>query len=144
MALSNELRKTTRRMHKEPYYLLRSIPGIGPLTSIAIIGEIKDMSRFRTIRQLSSYVGLMPMTRSSGETERIGGITYRCNPYLRTMLIESSWQAIRKDPALLLYYKGHIKRGNGKRAIVKVARKLLNRIKYVLDNKQPYVEGVVE
>ena len=73
--MSNELRRRTRKEHKEDYYLLRSIPGIGPLTAITIIAEIKDIQRFSSIDKLSSFVGLMPMSYSSGQTERIGGIT---------------------------------------------------------------------
>ena len=140
--VSIELRATARKYHKEDYSLLRSIPGIGPLTAIVIITEIGDITRFQRFRQLCSYVGIMPMSFSSGETERIGGMTYRANNWLRTMIVESSWQAIRKDPAMLLYYKKHVSKGNGKRAIIKVARKLLSRIKYVLTHKQNYQIGI--
>ena len=45
---------------------------------------------------------------------------------------------------MMMYYRQHAAKGNGKRAIVKVAGKLLNRIRYVLKNKQAYVLGVVE
>jgi len=142
--ISKELRAYFRKHHKEDYYLLRSIPGIGPLSAIAIITEIGDINRFPNINKLSSYVGLLPLTSISGETERVGGMSYRCNNYLRTILVEASWQAIRKDPAMLIYYRKHAAKGNGKRAIVKVAGKLLNRIRYVLKNKEAYVLGVVK
>jgi len=142
--ISKELRAYFRKHYKEEYYLLRSIPGIGPLSSIAIITEIGDINRFGNISKLSSFAGLLPMTSNSGETERISGMSYRCNQYLRTILVEASWQAVRKDPAMLHYYRTHAAKGNGKKAIVKVARKLLNRIRYVLKNKQEYVMGVVE
>jgi transposase len=142
--ISKELRAYFRKYYKQDYFLLRTIPGIGPLSAIAIISELGDINRFPNINKLSSYVGLLPLTSSSGETERVGGMSYRCNNYLRTILVEASWQAIRKDPAMLLYYRKHATKGNGKRAIVKVAAKLLNRIRYVLKNKQEYVLGVVE
>jgi transposase len=142
--ISKELRAYFRKFHKEPYYLLRSIPGIGPLSAIAIITELGDINRFANINKLSSYVGLMPLMSNSGETEKVGRITYRCNNYLRTILVEASWQAVRMDPAMMMYYRQHAAKGNGKRAIVKVAGKLLNRIRYVLKNKEPYVLGVVQ
>lgn len=142
--ISKELRAYFRKYHKEMYYLLRTIPGIGPLSSIAIISELGDINRFANINKLSSFVGLMPLVSNSGETERVGGMTYRCNNYLRTILVEASWQSIRKDPAMLLYYRKHASKGNGKRAIVKVAGKLLNRIRYVLKNKQAYELGIVK
>jgi transposase len=140
--VSNELRASARKFHKKDYYLLRTIPGVGPLTSIALITEIGDIHRFKSLRQLCSYVGMMPMSFSSGETERIGGMTFRNNTWLRSMLVEAAWQAVRKDPAMLLYYKQHVNRGNGKRAIIKVARKLLARIRFVMMNQQPYELGV--
>lgn len=142
--ISKELRAYFRKHHKQIYYLLRTIPGIGPLSAIAIITELGDINRFANINKLSSYVGLIPLMSNSGETEKVGRITYRCNNYLRTILVEASWQAVRKDPAMMMYYRQHAAKGNGKRAIVKVAGKLLNRIRYVLKNKQAYVLGVVE
>lgn len=142
--ISKELRAHFRKYHKQDYYLLRSIPGIGPLSAIAIITEVGDINRFSNINKLSSFVGLLPLTSTSGEVERVGGMSYRCNHYLRTILVEASWQAVRKDPAMLIYYKQHASKGNGKRAIVKVAAKLLNRIRYVLKNKKPYEIGVVK
>ena len=142
--ISNELRAYFRKFHKENYTLLQSIPGIGPLSSIAIITELGDINRFHNINKLSSYVGLAPLTNSSGETERVGSISYRCNKFLRTILVEASWVSIRKDPAMLFYYRKHASKSNGKRAIIKVAAKLLNRIRYVLKNKETYELAVVE
>lgn len=141
-SISNTLRKLFRKEYKEDYYLLRSIPGIGPLSAIAIITELGDIHRFSHINKLCSYAGLQPLTHNSGDTEKTGGMTYRCNPYLRTILVEASWQAVRMDPAMLLYYRKHASKGNGKRAIVKVARKLLNRVRFVLKNKTPYELGI--
>ncbi|WP_410683263.1 hypothetical protein [Chitinophaga filiformis] len=63
------------------------------------------------------------------------GMTKRGNAILKTILIECSWMAIRKDPALLVYYKQLLPRMNSNKAIVKVARKLLNRITYVIIGK---------
>jgi len=123
--------------------LLTTIPAVGILTAMTFLTEIGDITRFKNIDHLSSYCGLTPDCRNSGQTERITGITRRGNATVKTLLIECSWMAIRKDPALLLYYKQLLPRMNGNKAIVKVARKLLNRITYVMRNQQPYVLGVV-
>jgi transposase len=77
--ISKQLRAYFRKYYKQDYYLLRTIPGIGPLSAIAIISELGDINRFSNINKLSSYVGLLPLTNNSGETERIGGMSYRCN-----------------------------------------------------------------
>jgi transposase len=142
LILSRQIRIRVREYDKELYNLLKTISGIGPLTSSALITELGDINRFPHINHLSSFVGLVPRVKQSGETSYTGGMTFRCNEYLRTLLIESSWQAIRQDPALLQYYQRHVTNNKGQKVIVKVARKLLNRVRYVMKNRQPYVTGV--
>jgi transposase len=124
------------------YYLLRSVPGVGPITAIALISELGPLDRFAKTNQLASFVGLTPRVNNSGERERTTGITYRSNKYLRTLIIEASWMAIRKDPALMKYYTDLRGRMMGQKAIVKVARKLLNRIRFVIKNKVEYTLGI--
>jgi transposase len=140
--LSRQIRIRIREYDNELYSLLKTISGIGPLTSSALITELGDINRFPHIDHLRSFVGLMPRVRESGETIHTGGITFRCNSFLRTMLIEASWQAIRKDPALMQYYQQHLINNKGHKVIIKVACKLLNRIRYVMKNRQPYLTGV--
>jgi transposase len=142
LILSRQIRIRVREYDKELYNLLKTVSGIGPLTSSALITELGDINRFPHINHLSSFVGLVPRVKQSGETSYNGGMTFRCNEYLRTMLIESSWQAIRQDPALMQYYHQHITNNKGQKVIIKVARKLLNRVRYVMKNRQPYVTGV--
>jgi transposase len=142
LTLSRQIRVRIKEYDNELYSLLNTISGIGPLTSSALITELGDINRFPHIDHLSSFVGLIPRVKQSGETTFTGGITFRCNSYLRTLLIESSWQAIRQDPALMQYYHEHLINNKGQKVIIKVARKLLNRIRYVMKNRQPYVTGV--
>ena len=143
LSLSRQIRIRMREYDNELYNLLKTVSGIGPLTSSALITELGDINRFPHINHLSSFVGLVPRIKQSGETSYNAGMTFRCNEYLRTLLIESSWQAIRLDPALMQYYQQHITNNKGQKVIIKVARKLLNRIRYVMKNRQPYVTGVV-
>jgi ABC-type uncharacterized transport system permease subunit len=58
-------------------------------------------------------------------------------------LVEAAWVAARKDPALLRAFEGYCQRMRETMAIVKIARKLLNRIRFVLKNHKPYVPAVV-
>ena len=142
LTLSRLIRQMIREYDNELYSLLKSISGIGPLTSSALITELGDINRFKNIDQLGSYVGFIPRIRESGETTHTGGITFRCNTFLRTLLIEASWQAVRMDPAMMQYYHKHLVNNKGHKVIIKVARKLLNRIRYVMKNRQPYITGV--
>ncbi|MGB0880158.1 MAG: IS110 family transposase [Polaribacter sp.] len=130
--------------YKENIDLLLSVPGIGLITAMTILTEIEDISRFKTLDKLCSFIGLIPKTNSSGEKESVGGITQRQNKVLRSTIIESSWIAIRNDPALMLSYQELIKRMKPTRAIIKISKKLVNRIRYVLKNKKQYVSAVVQ
>lgn len=146
LSISNDIRKLMRsKKYNRLYYLLRTVTGIGPLTAANLLAEIGDMKRFENFYHLNSFIGLMPMEHSSGEKELKGSITIRKHRQLRSDLVECAWVAKRNDPALALYYSEQIKRGkNGKAAIVKVARKLLSRIRYVWLSGQPYQSGVVK
>jgi len=130
--------------HKTLMTNLLSVPGVGPLIAITLITEIADMRRFGSFRQLNSFVGLYPMEYSSGEHEYKGNITIRHNMYLRKLLLEASWIAIRHDPALFLTFEEWKRRMTAKRAIVKIARKLLSRIRHVWLNNITYTKGVVK
>lgn len=141
--LEQQLRDITRNRDKELFNLLCTIPGIGPITAIGIMAEIGDINRFMHIKQLASYVGLIPRIKQSGETERTGRITYRHNDYIRPLLIEASWQAVRADPAMLQFYQQKCLNGNSKKAIVKVSRKLLNKIMHIMKHRVKYERGLI-
>jgi transposase len=69
---------------------LRSVPGIGLLTSTALAGFVGDLRRFPSGRHLASYLGLTPRERSTGATRRLGAITKRGDVYLRMLLIHGA------------------------------------------------------
>jgi transposase len=124
--------------------LLRTIPGIGTLTAMILLTELGEIMRFRSIDHLCSYEGLIPDTQGSGEKEYVGGVTQRGHSHLRWLLIEASWIAVRKDPALMDAFNQYCKRMRKSKAIIKIGRKLLNRIRYVLKNQAEYVPCVIE
>jgi len=119
--------------------LLRSVPGIGFISAVTFYTEIIDIDRFKTLDRLASFVGLVPCVKSSGESKYDLGLSKRRNPYLRHLIIEAAWIAVRKDPALTLYFCNLTKRMKKQDAIIRVARKLLNRIRFVWKNQKPYV-----
>lgn len=141
--LEQQLKDTARNRDKQLFNLLQTIPGIGPITAIGIMAEIGNIERFKNIKNLASYVGIIPRIKQSGETERVGNITYRHNKYLRPLLVEAAWQAVRSDPAMLQYYQNNCLKGNAKKAIIKVARKLLSKIMFVMRNRIKYERGIL-
>lgn len=123
--------------------LLQSIPGIGLINAMITHTEIMDMKRYPTLDAVCNDVGIVPDTEDSGDTKKEKGITHRCNHYLREAIVESSWSIIRKDPAMLMKYKQYCQRMAENKAIIKIAKHLLSRIRYVWLQKKEYVIGVV-
>ena len=135
--ICNELRAYARKHYRKDYYLLRSIPGVGPFIAIAVLSEVGDIRRFKGIDRLSSYVGLVPSVRSSGEKSYTQGITYRSKNLLRSYLIEGAWIAAKKDEELMQYYLER-KGIDHKKLIIKMAAKTLSRMYHVIKTGEPY------
>ena len=137
-----ELSKTDR--YSENVKLLCSVPSIGITSAMILLTEIGDITRFKTFDDLCSFIGLVPNTHSSGENDRVGHMTKRGNQFLKSILVECAWVAVRKDPALLQYYKELTVRMNGNKAIIRITRRLLSRIRHVLLKKEKYKIGVLK
>jgi transposase len=146
--LLQETRAIRSISRKEPFNelirLLTSVPGIDITTAILLLVELDDINRFPSSDNLAAFIGLTPMCHSSGDEKGVGDITIRKHASLRCTMIEAAWVAIRKDPAMTLVYEGFRKRMIAQKAIVKIARKLVNRIFFVLKRKQEYVPCVVK
>jgi len=123
---------------------LQSIPGIGLITGMVIQTEIQDINRFKTLDRFCDYAGFVPDISSSNDNTVVRGITHRCNEFLREALIESSWTMIRKDPAMLMKYNEYTKRMKPSKAIVRICKHLLSRIRYVWKNQKKYELGIVK
>jgi len=93
--LERKIRSVERQLkalaHEMPLVgRLQSIPGIGLLTSTALVAFVGDAARFPTGRHLASYLGLTPRERSSGLVRRLGRISKRGDAYLRMLLIHGA------------------------------------------------------
>ena len=111
--------------------LLCRIPGVGVTAALLIITELADMRRFKHFDHLCNYVGLVPTLYSTGETKHVGNLSPRKNTYLLPILIQCAWTAVGRDPALMQVYHQWCSRMKSQKAIVRVARKLLRRIRFV-------------
>ena len=81
--------KTLTRQDATVQLLLR-IPGVGLLTATALRAALIDIERFPSGRHLASWLGLTARESSSGERRRLGRISKRGDPYLRTLLIHGA------------------------------------------------------
>jgi transposase len=124
--------------------LLKSIPGIGALTAMTILTELETMERFGPLDRLCGFIGLVPSTNDPGDNDKAGDIAPRGHSVLRGAIIESAWVAARVGPALAKCYHEYCRRMDGNKAIIRIAKKLVGRIRYVLKNKKKYVCGAVK
>jgi len=134
--LLRELAETER--YREPLRLLQTVPGIGLITGMALLLELGDINRFGRGDGLAAYAGLTPSQYSSGDRIRMGRITGMGNRYLRSLLVEAAWIAIRDDHHLRQVYDRIKVRAGGKRAIVAVARRMLLATRRVLLDQTEY------
>ena len=122
---------------------LQSLPGIGFITASTVLGRIGNPADLKSCREIGAFLGLVPREKSTGEVINQGAITQLGNRYLRSMLVEAAWTAIRADTQLGQFYHRiklrHHPKIAAKKAIVAVARKLTQRIYRVLKEQRMYI-----
>lgn len=109
--------------------LLRTIPGVGPRLSEAIVALLDRPERFRKASEVSAYIGMVPKQFDSGESERHGRITKHGSRLVRSLLVEVAWAGLRYNPWVRQTYQriSGGKKSRKKIAIVAVGRRLLVR-----------------
>jgi transposase len=109
--------------------LLRTIPGVGPRLSEAIVALLDQPERFHNAREVSAYVGMVPKELDSGETTRRGRITKHGSRLVRSLLVEVAWAGMRYNPWVreTFHRISGGKKSRKKIAIVAVGRGLLVR-----------------
>lgn len=120
--------------------LLRSIPGIGEVSTATILGEAGDISKFEGIKQFTSFVGIAPVDYTSGSSiNKRSRISKRGNARIRQCLYMATMIAVRVNPVLREFYKRLLERGKGKKiALIASMRKLLHLIWGVLKNQRMF------
>lgn len=127
-----ELEGQIQILSKERYpetRVLRQVPGVGPITSLAYVLTIEDPRRFARSRSVGAYLGMRPKQRDSGDRSPQLSITKAGDAYLRCLLVECAQyiMTIGPDSDLRRYGERIVRRGGPavrKRAVVAVARKL--------------------
>jgi transposase len=119
--------------------VLKTIPGVGPVTTEVVISELGEISRFKNAKTVCSYAGLVPIVRQTGgKKSKDLGISKRGSALLRWALVEASWRLVRTNRKWERIFERISKRSGRKRAIVAVARKLLCVMYAMLKTMTPY------
>lgn len=125
----------------EAVELLDTAPGIGRTAAELILAEIgTDMQRFPTAGHLASWANVCPGNRQSGG-KRSSSRTGKGNRWLRPILVQTAWAAIRvKDSHLAAVYRRLVVRLGKQKAIMAVAHRLLVATYHMLKEHVPYRE----
>jgi transposase len=106
---------------------LEKIPGIGPMTSTAVMATVGDPKVFKNGRQFSAFIGLVPKQHSSGGKSVLLGISKRGDVYLRKLLIHGARAVIRycdtRDDARSRWVQNLVMRCGKNKAAVALANK---------------------
>ena len=119
--------------------ILKTAPGVGPVTAEVVLSELGDISRFRNAKAVCAYAGLVPVVRQSGERKSKDlKITKEGSGLLRWALVEAAWRLVGNSPKWAALFARLMHRSGKKRAIVAVARKLLCVLYAMLRTSTPY------
>jgi transposase len=127
--------------------LLRSIPGVGRVTTWTILARVGDVRRFANSRKLVRYAGLAPSQRQSGNFRGGGRLTKSGNALLRAYLTQAALgiiQSKRANNPLRIWYEQVKKRRGWKKARVALARKILTVAYGVLKHERAFDPRLLE
>ncbi len=122
--------------------LLLTQPGVGPITALAFVLTIGDVTRFARGKQVASYLGLIPREHSSGGRQRLGAISKQGNSFLRMLLVEAAHSVVRLDESFRKQYAHRCHSKPKGIAKVAAARRLAVRLYWMLRTHTPYPEIV--
>jgi transposase len=120
-------RITTTSAHTEACRRLQTIPGIGPLTSTAIVAAVANPAVFKNGRHFAAWLGLVPRHEGTGGKNRLLGISKRGDGYIRKLLIQGAHSVLnqvqRKTDRLSSWSKQVLERRGRNKAAVALANK---------------------
>ena len=120
--------------------LLMTIPGVGPRTAEAFAAYVDRPERFARVNRVPAYFGLVPSQDASAGMNRLGHITKQGPATARKLLVEASWQMIRRDPATRVVFDRIVagKPERRKTALVAVAHRLIRIMHAMLKTGEVY------
>lgn len=122
--------------------LLMTQPGVGPITALAFVLTLGDVTRFPRGKQVASYLGLIPREHSSAGRQKLGSISKQGNRMLRMLLVEAAQRAVHCDPEFRRQYQHRCHSMPKNVAKVAAARRLAVRLYWMLRTQTAHPEVV--
>lgn len=136
----SEFAKTGSDQEQLDRALLRTVPGVGPVSSEVILAELADPRRFSSLKKAVAYAGLAPGQRESAGKRKNLHIEKTGSPLLRWVLVQAAWQIVRRSPKWRTIYLNLKVRIGTKKAIIAVSRRLLTICVTLLKRQEVYRE----
>lgn len=130
------------KAHSRTIEYLASMPGVGPVVANTFVLELFKPERFSRAEEVTSYLGLAPVVRQSGESQKGGRIRPVGQKRLKSLLVEAAWIWRAKDPWANAFYKRLLSRtGLAQKAIIGLARKMAIVLWRLMMEQRPYRPG---
>lgn len=140
LRLSRHMTQIAKR--EQRVALLRTVPGVGPITASAIVATVGTGKQFKNGREFAAWLGLTPLNKSSGGKERLGRISKMGDQYIRRLLVlgmTSRIRSIRSKPEKFdPWFADILSRKPSRLAAVAMANKTARMIWAVLIRNEPY------
>jgi len=138
-----KLARTAR--HRATVKALKTVPGVGDVTAMAVCTELVDPKRFSNGRQVAAMTGLAPLVSRTGQSVREGPLMKCGNVRLRTLAVEAAWRFRARDPwAAATYARLVANTGEKKKAIAGLARRLMIILWRIAVTGEDYRPGSLE
>ena len=126
--------------HDQVCRRLMTVPGVGPVVSLAFASLVDDVSLFPSAEHLASYLALVPGENTTGGKIKRTGVIKAGPDIIRSVLIQAAWSTWRTEPEspLVVWAKRIAERKGKKVAIVALARKLSAIMYAMWKNEQNY------
>jgi transposase len=122
---------------------ITEVPGIGRLTATALVATIGDARTFKSGREFASFLGLVPRQSGTGGKVRLGSISKRGDPYVRTLLIHGARSVMCSDKAPIVWQKAVQARRPVNVAAVALANKMARTAWALLAHGEAYQKDYV-
>ena len=122
---------------------IAEVPGVGRLTATALVAMIGDPKTFKSGREFASFLGLVPRQNGTGGRIRLGSISKRGDPYLRTLLIHGARSVMYHAKAPTPWQRELQARRPANVAAVAMAHKMARTAWAILAHGRPYQKDYV-
>jgi transposase len=148
LAILTQLKERKKHLQREIYRagrpfeeqvrLLIGIRGVTPLLALGFLSEVGDIRRFRSLRSLLAYLGVVPTVRSSGGSTRVGRLNAKGRSLARTLFTQAVLHLTESSPQLARFYRELVPRRGYGRARIAILRKTFGMMRRMLLSNTAY------